>query len=271
MIWRLRFGNKDRGPFCYHFSYHILLAPSSTGYTFILWPSSPDHSGRVSPRFQHGGTREDKIDTCGYSVYRRSTVRTSFPCTMSCHILIHMVAGPEYRHRPDGVCINTPTAHRHIYGPRGNVQKSEMYSIWPRTVDALNTWSATSNEVHGRKRRVLNYAFSENALRGAETFIHDNVDRWLLLLSDRKKVQDGWTVSTNMAEEMTYLVMDILGDLSFGKCFGMKEAGSDLRYVVDLMVGFIAMVNPVSELQSPRGAANRSSTRMRLGLLRGFG
>jgi cytochrome P450 len=182
-----------------------------------------------------------------------------------------MTAGPEFRHRPDGVCINTPTAHRHIYGPRGNVQKSEIYSIWPRTVDSLNTWSATSNEVHGQKRRVLNYAFSENALRGAEAFIHNNVDRWLLLLSDRKKTQDGWTISINMAEEIAYLVMDILGDLSFGKCFNMKEAGSDLRHVVDLMIGFIAMLNPVSHFTSSGDTADSISTRTRLGLLRGFG
>jgi cytochrome P450 len=146
-----------------------------------------------------------------------------------------------------------------------------MYSIWPRTVDAINTWTATTNEVHGQKRRVLNFAFSENALRGAEAFIHNNVDRWLLLLGDREKTKDGWSVSTNMADEITYLVMDILGDLSFGKCFDMKEAGSALRHVADLMVGYIAMINPVSHSKPSGGTSNRNSTRTRLGLLCGFG
>jgi hypothetical protein len=122
-----------------------------------------------------------------------------------------------------------------------------MYKVWPRTVDALNTWNTTSIEDHAHKRRVLNYAFSDTALRGAEPFIHSNVDRWLNLLAQHKRTDDKWTVSINMADQITYLVLDILGDLSFGKCFDMKEPGSDLRYVVDLMVGFIAIMNPVSD------------------------
>jgi cytochrome P450 len=121
-----------------------------------------------------------------------------------------------------------------------------MYKLWPRTVDAINTWSATSVEVHAHKRRVLNNAFSEAALRSAELFIHSNVDHWLTLLSEHKQIDDQWTEPINMADQVAYLVMDILGDLCFGKCFGMKEAGSDLRYAVGLMVGFIAMMNPVS-------------------------
>jgi cytochrome P450 len=121
-----------------------------------------------------------------------------------------------------------------------------MYRLWPCTVDATNTWSATSVEVHARKRRVLSHALSEKALRGAEPFIHGNVDRWLTLLCEHKQSDNQWTEPINMADQVAYLVMDILGDLSFGKCFDMKEAGSNLRHIVDLMVGFITLMNPVS-------------------------
>ncbi|KAF2819142.1 cytochrome P450 [Ophiobolus disseminans] len=153
--------------------------------------------------------------------------------------------GPEFRHRPDSACINTPSAYRHIYGPRGNVKKSDQYKVWPRTVDALNTWNTTSVEIHAHKRRVLNYAFSEAALRSAEPFIHKNVDRWIELLGQRKGQGQDWTESINMADQVTYLVFDILGDLCFGKCFDMKETGSNLTYVVEMMIGFLETMHVV--------------------------
>lgn len=61
--------------------------------------------------------------------------------------------GTTFRHRPDAMCINTPAAYRHVYGPRGNVKKGISYEVWQRTVDAQNTWSTTSIETHARKRK----------------------------------------------------------------------------------------------------------------------
>jgi cytochrome P450 len=125
------------------------------------------------------------------------------------------------------------------------VKKSEYYAVWPRTVDSLNTWSSTSLSMHARKRRVLNYAFSESALRGAEVFIQSNVDRWLELLGQQTQEKGEWTGSINMADQVTYLVFDILGDLCFGKCFDMKEPDSKLRHVPEMMIGFMELVSPV--------------------------
>lgn len=145
--------------------------------------------------------------------------------------------------------MNTPTAYRHIFGPKGNVKKSQYYQVWPKTVDHINTWSSTSIPVHARKRRVINYAFSESALRGAEVFVHANVDRWLKLLGQEREGNNEWTRSIDMADQVTYLVFDILGDLCFGKCFDMKEPDSKLRHVPELMIGFMELVHPVSKPQ----------------------
>lgn len=92
---------------------------------------------------------------------------------------------------------------------------------------------------------MINYAFSESALRGAEVFVHTNVNRWLELLGESKKKSEEWTSSINMADQVTYLVFDILGDLCFGKCFDMKEPNSKLRHVPELMIGFMELVHPV--------------------------
>jgi cytochrome P450 len=141
--------------------------------------------------------------------------------------------------------MNTPTAYRTIFGPKGNVKKADYYKVWPRTEDTVNTWSTTSIPQHARKRRVLNYAFSESALRGAETFIHKNVDRWLELLGQQE------TKSMDMEHQVTYLVFDILGDLCFGKCFDMKEPDSKLRHVPEMMIGFMELLHPVRRVYIP--------------------
>jgi cytochrome P450 len=127
------------------------------------------------------------------------------------------------------------------------VRKSDSYKVWRRTIDALNTWSTISNDLHAQKRRVLNYAFSEAAMRSAEPFVHANVDRWIELLSQQKKEGNEWSDSIDMSDHVTYLVFDILGDLCFGKCFDMKEPGSDLRYVPKTLTGFLKIIHPVSD------------------------
>tara|TARA_R110002003_G_scaffold141_29_gene13087 strand:+ start:3184 stop:3723 length:540 start_codon:yes stop_codon:yes gene_type:complete len=141
--------------------------------------------------------------------------------------------------------LNTPSAFRTIFGPKGNVKKGVYYQVWPRNVHTINTWSSTSISVHARKRRVLNYAFSEAALRDAEVFLHTNIDRWLELLG-QSGVDGQWTGSLNMCNWINWLVFDILGDLCFGQNFNMKEPNSDLRHIPEVMVSFLELIHPVS-------------------------
>jgi hypothetical protein len=129
------------------------------------------------------------------------------------------------------------------------VKKSIYYELWPRNVNTINTWSSTTISVHARKRRVLNYAFSEGALRDAEVFLHSNIDRWLELIGQLALKDGEWTTSFNMCDWMNWLVFDILGDLCFGKCFDMKEPTSDLRHIPEVMVGFLELLHPVSTTQ----------------------
>lgn len=156
------------------------------------------------------------------------------------------ISGDTFRYRPDAVLINTPTAFRTIFGPKGNVKKTEdYYRIWPRTTDHKSTWNVTDIPTHAQKRRVLNHAFSEKALRASEPFVHENVDRWLKLIDERR---DNGNHVFNMATEMNHLVFDILGDLCFGKTFNMKEPGSKVQDVPEILAGFLTLMNPVRKL-----------------------
>jgi cytochrome P450 len=179
---------------------------------------------------------------------------TSFPSywhTLQCdrHIWLWRLQqqyGPTFRYAPESVLINTSTAYKTIFGPKGNVGKSYYYDVWVRNVNAHTTWSSTNPEMHARKRRVLNHAFSDRALRSAEPFVISNVDRWCQLIADEIPEEGAWSGSLNMADWVNYLIFDILGDLCFGKSFDMKEHNSTLRYVPDLMVQFMGLFHPIA-------------------------
>jgi hypothetical protein len=122
--------------------------------------------------------------------------------------------------------------------------------MWRKTMDFMNVWNATSISLHAHKRRVLNYAFSEAAMKGAEPFLHGNVDRWLEILGADTKTGN-WNKSIETADQVTYLVFDILGDLSFGKGFDMKKPDSEMRHISELMMGYLLLLNPVSRACVP--------------------
>jgi hypothetical protein len=74
--------------------------------------------------------------------------------------------------------------------------------------------------------------------------------RWIELFKEatQKGVDGQWSKSLNMADEVNYLVFDILGDLCFGKNFNMKEPGSDLKHVPELMATYLEILQPVSTI-----------------------
>jgi hypothetical protein len=89
---------------------------------------------------------------------------------------------------------------------------------------------------------VLNQAFSERALKEAEGFVLEHVGRWVQRLGDQAvgdrdwmekvgevKVEEGyaWSKPINMSEWSDWLVFDIMGELAFGKSFGLKEEGAN--------------------------------------------
>lgn len=144
--------------------------------------------------------------------------------------------------------INTPEAYHTLFGPKGNVKKSLYYDFWPRSAETVATWNCVDIDKHARKRRVLSYAFSPEALKSAEPFVVAHVDRWCELLAEEASNggADGWSRSLNMADWSNYLVFDVLSDLSFGKSFNMKEHGSDLRFVPKLMGDWLLTMHPIS-------------------------
>lgn len=154
--------------------------------------------------------------------------------------------GTTVRYRPDSVVINTPSAFRTIYGPKGNNKKGLPYRAWPRDLRAPSTIQTIDNYEHGRKRRILNMAFSDKALRSFEPRVQANVDRWCELLAEEIPEGGDWSSSVNVADWVNWLVFDVMGDLCLGRSFEMKEKNSNMRYIIELMASMMEFMYPVS-------------------------
>lgn len=97
---------------------------------------------------------------------------------------------------------------------------------------------------HARKRRVLSHAFSDAAIKSLEKYILANVRTGCRLLAERNRSgtgevdekvgEEGWADMWNAANWCNWLVFDIMGDLVFGKAFGMLESSAN-RFAVDLV------------------------------------
>lgn len=154
------------------------------------------------------------------------------------------IIGPTFRHRPDGIIINTPTGLRAIYETKANVKKGRYYEVYPRKTGENNTLNVIDKAKHTRKRRILSPAFSDKAIRSAEDFIIQNADRWCEILV--QGTHGDWSKPINMAECVDRYVFDILGDLCFGKDFETKEPKENqFKVIPKLITTYVKFIHPV--------------------------
>ncbi|MCJ1465300.1 hypothetical protein MMC07_003917 [Pseudocyphellaria aurata] len=158
-----------------------------------------------------------------------------------------MIRGSTFRYRPDGLMINSPTGHNAIYSHKANVTKGTFYKVWPRKANEMNTWNCVDNAKHANKRRVLNHVFSEKAVRSAETYIINHVNRWCELLGEN--TENEWSKPRDMTQWANYLVFDILGDLCFGKSMETKEPGeNELKAVPHFIATAVSLFYSVGQI-----------------------
>lgn len=160
------------------------------------------------------------------------------------------------RYAPNYVIFNTEQALRDIYaGPKSApVQKAEFYTYLHDESGATSSHAAIDKDVHAFKRRVLSHGFSEQALRDLEEFMIVNINKWTDLLGSDLSAEDkGWSAEPrDMALWATYLTFDVLGDLCFGKPFGLLDDHSK-RYIPGLMLQRSWQNNVVSTAFRVRG------------------
>lgn len=133
------------------------------------------------------------------------------------------MTGDVIRSSYDTLMFSDPSTYREIYGTHANVQKAWHFGVWPKDATAVSTFACTEKNAHRRRRRNLEYAFSDRAVRSAEPFVIEHTDRWGPLLAEGAK--DSWSEPRNMTEWSDNFVFDILCDLCFGWTYETKNPG----------------------------------------------
>ncbi|KAF2742470.1 cytochrome P450 [Sporormia fimetaria CBS 119925] len=153
----------------------------------------------------------------------------------------HEQYGDVVRIGPNSLSFNSVSALKGIYMPRANVRKADFYTAFPANKNTYNVHSSIDKMQHARKRRVISHAFSDQAIKSLEKYILANVRTACRLLGEKaEKAQTsdekdgGWSEVWNVADWTNWLVFDIMGDLVFGKAFGMLESPVN-RFAVDLV------------------------------------
>ncbi|KAM5436431.1 hypothetical protein MferCBS31731_005922 [Microsporum ferrugineum] len=148
----------------------------------------------------------------------------------------HEIYGPVVRTGPNKISINSASGMRQIYHRNANVKKGDWYlTLYASASNAHTVHTEINKEKHGFRRRVMEHAFSDAALRSSEEFIVDNVKICCDQLSKTAASPGAWGVPQNMNDWSTYLSYDIMGDLTFNTKFNCMKS-EDSRYVPALII-----------------------------------
>ncbi|KAI1851224.1 hypothetical protein JX266_003299 [Neoarthrinium moseri] len=118
-----------------------------------------------------------------------------------------------------------------VYGFNKNVSKpEEFYASFRVNPHARNVFNTADKEEHRRKRRIMSKAFSAKALPHYAPFISSKVDEVSVKFNGGEFPSTvGHWRTFNMADEINYLMLDIMGGLCFGEAFGfIAGRGTDM-------------------------------------------
>jgi cytochrome P450 len=93
--------------------------------------------------------------------------------------------------------------------------------------NSANVFSVISKAQHSRKRRILAHAFSDKALRNMEEYFLTHIRTFCSKLGSAGKPLD-------MTDWCGFLAFDIMGELCFGKTFGILHDGENM-FIKDVM------------------------------------
>lgn len=101
---------------------------------------------------------------------------------------------------------------------------------------------------HAHKRKLLSTIFTEKMVRAASEFVIRHLDRWSEIMMDEMNHSnsDGWSPVYDLSESLDALIFDIVGDLSFGKSFDIKEPGDNpLKVIPHSIAEYMKVYYPV--------------------------
>ncbi|KAH8695171.1 cytochrome P450 [Talaromyces proteolyticus] len=152
---------------------------------------------------------------------------------------LHQRYGTVVRIGPHHISINSASALGPIYGHGANVQKSTLYASFYGN----NLLTAVDKKTHGRKKRVMSSAFSDQALRNMEPHILSAIRDWCSALG--KNYED--SALKGHGHWSTCVVFDALGEVCFGRSFE-SSCSDENHFFFALMSLNMYIINIVGQM-----------------------
>ncbi|CAG8982085.1 hypothetical protein HYALB_00014013 [Hymenoscyphus albidus] len=161
-------------------------------------------------------------------------------------VLSFQIYGKRIRVAPNLVLFCDPDAHAAIYGMKSNVRRSTFYVGLTKNIREKTTLNTIDPSEHARRRKVLNTCFTDNSVTAVSSLIGQQIDRLHEILLDEHDSTTEWFVSVDFGEKIDHLAFDIMGDLSFGRSFNLKEPGDNsLRTVPHNIIQYLKFYYPM--------------------------
>ena len=133
---------------------------------------------------------------------------------------LHDKYGEVVRIGPNDLVYCTPQVWKDIYGHKKKFEEqfSKDPQLYTPTPNGTGGLIVTENSQHGRVRRLVSHAFSEQALRKQETLLHTYADHLIQRFHEQAAKESPSNV-IDIVRWYNYTTFDLIGDLSFGEPF----------------------------------------------------
>jgi hypothetical protein len=153
---------------------------------------------------------------------------------------LHAKYGDFVRIGSNDLSILDPKAVQIVYGHGSKCTKSSWYD----QDSPMNSMHTTrSAQVHALRRRIWSPAFSDKAIRGYEKRIQPYVDELA------RKIEEFKGGVVNVGDWFNFFGYDVMGDVAFGKGFGMIESGEE-HFAIGLLNEAMQAMSLLRELSS---------------------
>jgi cytochrome P450 len=151
------------------------------------------------------------------------------------------------RFGPNRISFNNVEAMKTIYAVQSNTQKSKIYSTYSHFFKVPSTVTTIDKKTHAFKRRISVRALSPTAIKGLEESIYQNC-RYFLdhLLGDDVGRSEDWSKGYDMSKMISYLMSDIMGDVSFSRNWNMMRNEKN-RHIIDVLSLGACLINTASQ------------------------
>lgn len=132
--------------------------------------------------------------------------------------------GPIVRLAPNRYSISDPSAIRTIYGTGSKFSKPDYYDPFGGPMrDHRDVFTEKSNEKHALERRKTSNLYAMSSLVSYEPFVDKVNTEFMAALADHAQRKHEFDLFT----WMQFYAFDVIGEITFGRSFGLIEAGYD--------------------------------------------